>query len=47
MIEKDNKCGSCAKYPFCEYTNSAKQQACCRFIKRKLGKSIKKEDKKK
>lgn len=32
-----NRCGNCGKYPLCESTNMASQEACDDFIKRKIG----------
>lgn len=34
MKRNYERCGNCGKYPFCEYTRSAKQGACGLFIPR-------------
>lgn len=38
------KCKDCGKYPFCEYTNNGKQEACISFIKREVTQEIKKKE---
>ena len=31
-----NRCGNCGKYPFCEFTTTASQEACQNYIKREI-----------
>ena len=48
MEKKCKTCGECYKYPFCEYTTKANQEACCNSIKRNINDNyIERKEKKK